>query len=71
MGVSGKGGFLAVVAVVGRGAVLLADAARVVDFGEVGSPPAPSPVADAPYLPDVASPPAGEHTLLFFSLVSR
>lgn len=58
MGVSGKGGFLAVVAVVGRGAVLLADAARVVDFGEVGSPPAPSPVADAPYLPDVASPPA-------------
>uniref|UniRef100_A0A0E0LTB5 non-specific serine/threonine protein kinase n=1 Tax=Oryza punctata TaxID=4537 RepID=A0A0E0LTB5_ORYPU len=58
MGVSGKGGFLAVAVVVGRGAVLLADAARVVDFGEVGSPPAPSPVADAPYLPDVASPPA-------------
>lgn len=36
--------------------VLLADAARVA-FADVASPPAPSPAADAPFLPDVASPP--------------
>ncbi|KAG8046926.1 hypothetical protein GUJ93_ZPchr0008g12219 [Zizania palustris] len=60
--VSGGGGVsaVAVVLVAGSCAVLLADAARVVDFDEVGSPPAPSPVADAPFLPDAASPPTGQ-----------
>lgn len=45
--------------------VLLADAARVA-FADVASPPAPSPAADAPFLPDVASPPTGQHLSVRF-----
>ncbi|KAL6599147.1 hypothetical protein ACP70R_046011 [Stipagrostis hirtigluma subsp. patula] len=45
------------------GAVLLAGAARVA-FADVSaaSPPAPLPAADAPFLPDLASPPAAVRT---------
>ncbi|RCV30586.1 hypothetical protein SETIT_6G107700v2 [Setaria italica] len=39
------------------GVLLLADAARVA-FADASSPPAPSPAADVPFLPDVSSAPA-------------
>lgn len=74
MAVSGAGGggfvllpllVVAVVVLERSATVLLADAARV-PLTDVSSPPAPSPAADAPSLPDVVavSPSAGEGPII-------